>query len=522
MAPHITFVIATRHDMWNSFVMWPASTLAMWHFTICFYEAHESIAYHDKLQVLNLCECPELSVFPNVLKSKNLQALHLENCTKFERFPNIPHKLEGLKQLHLQGTAIKELPPSIENLVSLEIMYIYHCKNLVTLPSSIYKLQNLSNLQANSCTNLIEFPKYEDLADHCMKTGLSNLRWLDLYGCNLSEVKFLENLSCFPFLETLLLGGNNITILPTSINKRHHLLHLSVRESHQLQEIPELPPFLNCLLADGCESMQNAGDLTSFHDFVRRGVTMPDISPLYPSPLRYPHYLITLPRGEMPKWVLPIEGDSVSFMTSKELYDKFLGFALYVALGNDEQKKGQPFELVPCVNGECQNYWVPRYDTFLSNSDRIWLQYFTPSQLWGVVDFGQIDRSYVQFSLTISSGIVKKWGFRIICMQLEEDLKIVLQDDQLMDPALLYEVVFESTDSEAKISLMHEDSSIETDLQKYLQDCQMCAEEKSQIVPKRNYKPIVPQGMQTKTMLASNSIGRDKNGSVGLQLLLLE
>ncbi|XP_056171407.1 TMV resistance protein N-like [Syzygium oleosum] len=497
-------------------------------------EAHESIAYHDKLQVLNLSECSELSVFANVLKSKNLQALHLANCTKFERFLDIPYKLEGLKQLHLQGTAIKELPTSIENFVSLEIMYIYCCKNLESLPSSIYKLQNLENLQVNSCTNLIGFPKYEDSTDPYMNTGLSNLRWLDLYGCNLSEVKFLENLSCFPFLETLLLGGNNITSLPTSINKRDHLLHLSVRESHQLQEILELPPFLNCLLADGCESMQNTGDLTSFHDFVRRGVTMADsfsldlvslslscsLSENASGGLRKANKYEV--RGEMPEWVLPVEEDSVSFKASKDLYDKFLGFALYVALGNDEQKKGVPFELVPCVNGECWNYWVPRYNTFLSDSDHIWLQYFIPSQLWGVVDFGQIDESYVQFSLTISGGIVKKWGFRIICVQLEDNLKVVLQDNQLMDPALLYEVVLESIDSEAKISLMHEDNSIETDLQKDLQDCQVCAEEKSQIVPKRNHKLILPRGMQSKTMLTSNSIGIDENGSVGLQLLLLE
>ena len=64
-------------------------------------EAHESIAYHDKLQVLDLRECPELSVFPNELKSKNLRRLHLEKCTKFERFPDIPHKLKGLKELYI-------------------------------------------------------------------------------------------------------------------------------------------------------------------------------------------------------------------------------------------------------------------------------------------------------------------------------------------------------------------------------------------------------------------------------------
>ncbi|XP_039164140.1 probable WRKY transcription factor 19 [Eucalyptus grandis] len=110
-------------------------------------EAHESIAYHDKLQVLNLYGCSELSFFPNVLKSKNLKDLDLGNCTKFERFPDIPYKLEGLKELNLLGTAIKELPASIENIVSLERMCLDFCKNLISLPSIIYKLQNIENLE---------------------------------------------------------------------------------------------------------------------------------------------------------------------------------------------------------------------------------------------------------------------------------------------------------------------------------------------------------------------------------------
>ncbi|XP_056171837.1 TMV resistance protein N-like [Syzygium oleosum] len=241
-------------------------------------EAHESIAYHEKLQVLDFCGCSELSVFPNELKSKNLQTLSLEKCTKFERFPDIPHKLKALKELHLERTAIKGLSASIENLVSLERMYLSNCENLTRLPSSIYTLQNLEDLALDFCTNLIGFPKYEDSADPCMKTKLSNLHQLNLLGCNLSEVDFLENLSCSPFLTQLQLSGNNITSLPTSINKRHHLSYLLVENCHQLQEIPELPPFLSTITADNCESLQNCGDLTSVHDFVRRGLTMANSS----------------------------------------------------------------------------------------------------------------------------------------------------------------------------------------------------------------------------------------------------
>ncbi|KAF7849875.1 hypothetical protein BT93_L0180 [Corymbia citriodora subsp. variegata] len=237
-------------------------------------ETHESIAYHDKLQVLNLVGCFELSAFPKVLRSKNLRRLQLSHCTKFERFPDIPYKLEALKELYLERTPIKGLPASIENLVSLKKLDVYDCKNLEHLPPSIYKLQNLESLRVNCSPNLIGFPKYKDSVDPCMKTGLSNLHWLNLSECNLSQLDFLENLSCSPFLISLVLSGSKITSLPTSINKRRHLFHLLVENCHQLQEIPKLPPFLHTLRTDNCESLHNYGDLTSIQDFVRRGFSL--------------------------------------------------------------------------------------------------------------------------------------------------------------------------------------------------------------------------------------------------------
>ncbi|KAL3739723.1 hypothetical protein ACJRO7_021054 [Eucalyptus globulus] len=244
------------------------------HFNNCknLVEAHDSLAHHDKLRVLDIQECSNLGAFPNELTSKNLRTLTLKNCTKFERFPNIPYKLEALKRLHLQGTAIKELPASIENLVSLKEMHLNTCKNLVSLPSSIYKLQNLEILRVKCCANLIGFPKYGDSTDPCMKTGLSNLHELDLEGCDLSEIEFLENLSCFPLLAKLFLTKNNITTLPPSISKRDHLFIMRVENCHQLQEIPELPTSLGWLWADNCDSLQKSEDLTSIHYLVRRGL----------------------------------------------------------------------------------------------------------------------------------------------------------------------------------------------------------------------------------------------------------
>ncbi|KAF8007019.1 hypothetical protein BT93_K1122 [Corymbia citriodora subsp. variegata] len=239
-------------------------------------EAHESIAKHDQLQILRLTGCSELSVFPDVLKSKHLRILYLDGCKKFERFPDIPNELEDLEELWLLGTAIKELPPSIENLVSLENMFLDNCKNLISLPPSIYKLQNLEDLALRGCTNFTRFPKCEDSANPCSEIGLPSLLSLRLELCNLSEVQFFENLSCFPVLRQIMLTGNNITSLPSSLNKRAHLSHLIVENCHQLQEIPKLPPSFSYLHAEGCKSLKINGDLTSLHHFVRRGLSMAD------------------------------------------------------------------------------------------------------------------------------------------------------------------------------------------------------------------------------------------------------
>ncbi|KAF8009300.1 hypothetical protein BT93_J0334 [Corymbia citriodora subsp. variegata] len=423
-------------------------------------EAHESIAYHDKLQVLHFKWCPELHVFPNVLKTQNLRDLNFSVCSKFERFPDISHELGGLKMLSILNTAIKELPASIENLISLEIMHLDICENLVHVPSNIYKLQKLQLLR--SSFRPIMFPKLQDLSDPCMKIGLPNLNKLNLMDCNMFEVEFLEDLSCFPLLKILYLSGNNITSLPASISRRDHLSELGLSYCHKLQEIPQLPPFLNLLHAAECESLQTNGHLTSIDQWVRRGLTMVDTASIN----KDSSCCVCLPRGDMPKWFQPVEEGSVSFMASKELYGKFLGL-VFCAVCNNEGDSCL-LEFVAHFNGESQGTRsTPKY---ILGPGGIMLNYFPPSDLWKVVHFGQIDGSYAQFSLTLSGEGVKEWGFRIICKQLEDDLKVTLRDNKLIDLAFLYEVGHDTMDSEVESSHMHEANPIEIGLLKNLQE----------------------------------------------------
>ncbi|KAK3416349.1 hypothetical protein EUGRSUZ_H01842 [Eucalyptus grandis] len=74
-------------------------------------------------------------------------------------------------------------------------------------------------------------------------------------------------------------------------------------------------------------------------------------------------------------------------------------------------------------------------------------------EVWPIEDFGPNDLSHFHLSISVSRDrellhrrvMVKKCGFRLICKPLDNDLEVWLQNDQLLDPALLYEVSHEDS-----------------------------------------------------------------------------
>ncbi|XP_039167866.1 uncharacterized protein LOC104446647 [Eucalyptus grandis] len=168
----------------------------------------------------------------------------------------------------------------------------------------------------------------------------------------------------------------------------------------------------------------------------------------------------------MPKWLQPVEDGFVSFMASKDLYDKFLGL-IFCGVCNNEGDHCILFRRY--FNGK-------RYASierlYRLDPCGILINYSAPSDLWGAVHFDQIDGSYAQFNLELESKgkDMKKWGFRIICKQLEDDLKATLRDNKLIDPVFLYEVGHDSTDLEVESSHVHGDNPIEMDQLNNLQE----------------------------------------------------
>ncbi|XP_030548786.1 TMV resistance protein N-like isoform X2 [Rhodamnia argentea] len=418
--------------------------------TLKFIDFHEckSLVYMPdlsgtpNLEMLDLHECENLERGPeSVAYLCKLWFLNLRGCSKLQNFPDIPDKNESLREVYLDRTSFEELPPSIENLVSLKKMTLRDCKKLAILPSCIYRLQNLEELDLNGCSKLKKFPKEEDSSDPHTKTGFPMLLRLHLAWCNLSEVEFLENLSCFPCLQSLDLSGNNFTNLPIC-GQLWNLWFLDVSKCEQLQEIPYFPVKLTHVDASGCKSLSKIPSemgnvkfiqLYACHELVPNGFSLND----WFKPEKLHHKIncqVILPGGEMPAWLLPNKEGYVSFVASKGFYEKILGVALCFVIRAEGMRSCQ-FEFTASVNGKCTESPMAARSFDL---EHVWLLFMDPKNVWTVDDFGPNDLSHFHLSIRVSRnqniygdrrGIVKQFGFRLICKPRENDLEISREDN---------------------------------------------------------------------------------------------
>ncbi|KAK3416388.1 hypothetical protein EUGRSUZ_H02100 [Eucalyptus grandis] len=421
-------------------------------------EVHQSVGCLDKLEVLYLNGCTNLSIFPSALKTKSLHELDLGGCRKLEKFPDILAKIEHLKYLMLQGTAIKELPASIDNLVSVDRINLKGCENLVTLPSSIFKLQNLWDLDLTGCSNFATFPmNLEESTDPHGSLGFPEPFHLYLEGCcNLLDLEFLKDSSKFPQLWTLDLSMTKFTHMPNYISKYDNLHYLYFDGCEQLQEIPQLPPNTRIIRANNCRSLTKLPDFSSLSNF--DSVYFASCSRLFLEEFNLPGVSILehlrkteaerisseilLIGGKMPGWIRHCEEGSIfkvpdenyeeasiSFTVPHDLDDKYLGLALCVVLGPEKGKAVDvEIEYRISVNGlgACRG----DSSAYALESDHVWLQF---KNCPGISNRGmclQYDWSHFQVLFRVSKASIKKCGFRLICQRQEDDLKVELQPPQ--------------------------------------------------------------------------------------------
>ncbi|WJZ87726.1 hypothetical protein VitviT2T_007087 [Vitis vinifera] len=248
--------------------------------------------------------------------------------------------MEGMKYLEvlgLEGTAIKELPSSIQNLKSLQMLYLSNCKNLVTLPDSINDLRSLKRLILPGCSNLEKFPKNLE--------GLCSLVELDLSHCNLMEGSIPTDIWGLYSLFTLNLSGNHMVSIPSGITQLCRLRLLDISHCKMLQEIPELSSSLPQIDAHGCTKLEMLSSPSSLLcPFLKWFKRFNPTSNEYMNRNWKKGKVIIIPgNGGIPGWVLHQEiGSQVRIELPLNWYedDHFLGFAFFFLY-----HKGNHFEV---------------------------------------------------------------------------------------------------------------------------------------------------------------------------------
>ncbi|KAJ4723394.1 Disease resistance protein (TIR-NBS-LRR class) family [Melia azedarach] len=273
-----------------------------------------SIQNFSELSILDLQGCESFRCFPNDSHFGSSIILDFSNCVNLTEFPHISG---NIKELHLCGTAIEEVPSSIECLTKLIALNMGHCTKLKSLSTSICKLRSLQWINLDDCWGLESFPEisekmecleYISLASTTINVlpsssdhlegqrilGLSNGSMLDNLSKNLGNVRHrglalppLPGLSsltrlnlsyrkiinippdigCLSKLRSLDLRGNNFESLPTSVKQLSRLKYLMLSNCHKLQSLPVLPVLsLNYLEVMNCKQLQSMPGLSSCLD----------------------------------------------------------------------------------------------------------------------------------------------------------------------------------------------------------------------------------------------------------------
>ncbi|XP_050257399.1 disease resistance protein RPV1-like isoform X20 [Quercus robur] len=262
-------------------------------------ELHPSVGILKKLVHFDLKFCENLVCLPNTICSLNsLERLDLCGCSNFDNLPENLGNLKGLEELYLSGTAIKELPSSIDGLTALTLLSLKDCENLVCLPSTICSLKLLERLDLSRCSNFDNLPenlgnlkglKMLYLSGTAIKElpssidGLTTLTSLTLNDCKnlvclpstICSLKLLERLDlsrCSNFdnlpenlgnlkgLKELNLSGTSIKELPSSIDGLTALTSLTLQDCENLVCLPSTIcslKLLECLDLYGCSNFDN-------------------------------------------------------------------------------------------------------------------------------------------------------------------------------------------------------------------------------------------------------------------------
>nr|AAU04758.1 MRGH10 [Cucumis melo] len=214
-----------------------------------------------------------------VITCESLKTLVLSNCG-LEFFPEFGFPMGYLTELHIDGTSINELSPSIKNLLGLVLLNLGNCIRLSSLPTEIGSLSSLKTLILNGCKNLHKLPpsleyvkpleeldiggtsistipfvenlrilnceRLKSIIWHSLASlpteYFSSLKDLNLSDCNLVDEDIPSDLELFSSLEILDLGSNHFEkTVRKALNNLLPLKYCTLNDCHKLKQLPKLP-----------------------------------------------------------------------------------------------------------------------------------------------------------------------------------------------------------------------------------------------------------------------------------------
>ncbi|CAK9313942.1 unnamed protein product [Citrullus colocynthis] len=190
--------------------------------------------------------------------------------------------MENLTEIHIDGTFINQVSPSITYLIHLVVLNLRNCIRLSCLPTEMGCFTSLKTLILNGCKNLDQIPpsvgnvvplEELDIGGTSITAipFLENLRilncerlksniWhslaalpthyfrslkdLNLSDCNLANEDIPDDLGLFSSLEILDLSSNHFESLPESMEQLINLKALYLNDCYNLKQVPKLPESL--------------------------------------------------------------------------------------------------------------------------------------------------------------------------------------------------------------------------------------------------------------------------------------
>jgi Leucine-rich repeat (LRR) protein len=209
-------------------------------------ELHESIGNLKRLVLLNLEGCQNLRNLPESTSNlKSLETLNLSGCLKLDMLPEHLGNMIALTELHVDRTAIMQLPTSFGLLKNLKSVSLSGCKGQSS-KSWLTRFSSWISPKSSNPTHLLP----------TSISGLCSLRRLVLNECNMFEDEIPIDLGSLSSLEELDLGRNNFLNLPHCISRLPKLRTLWLTKCMNLQSISELPASLLSLHATDCTSIE--------------------------------------------------------------------------------------------------------------------------------------------------------------------------------------------------------------------------------------------------------------------------